>query len=86
MKLTKKSTKTEIETTETVCEITQEEFEQIGAETAAKTIVQIVGDDPDMEDLLCGVAMSKMFATYLANLVNKLFTDKNENPDKKEEK
>jgi hypothetical protein len=84
MKLTKKSTKTEVETTETVCEITQDEFERLCASTAATTIVQIIGDDLEVEDFMMGVALTKMFADFASNLTKELFNDTNENPDKNE--
>ena len=86
MKLIKKSTKREVETTETVCEITQEEFEKICAETAAQTIVETIGPEADIDDLMMGVAMTSMFADFASNLAKKLFTDTNETHDKKEEK
>lgn len=88
MKLTKKSVKHEVETTETVCEITQAEFDKICAKTAAKTITDYVGDDADIDDLIAGVMLTSLFAQFVSNLDDELFndTDKTENPDKKEEK
>lgn len=86
MKVTQKSTKHEVETTEAVCEITQSEFEQICAQTAAKTVTEIIGADPDIDDMMAGIAMTSMFADFVAHLVGKLFNDKNETHDKKEEK
>lgn len=85
MKLTKKSTKTEIETTESVCEITKDEFEQICAGVAAHTVVETIGDDPDVDDVMAGLALTRIFAKLCTNLTDKLFTDPNENNDEKEE-
>lgn len=86
MKLTKKSVTTEVETTEIVCEIAKDEFDKICAETAAHTIVDIIGDEPDTDDIMCGVELTKFLAKFVAKLAVKLFNDKTENPDKKEEK
>ena len=90
MKLTKKTVKSEVETTETVCEITQEEFDALCAKTAAKTITEFVGDDADIEDLIMGIQLTSLFAQFVSRLDKKLFndTDTDENPDnnEKEEK
>lgn len=86
MKLTKKTVKHEVETTESVCEITQAEFEKMCAETAAQTIVQFIGDDPDVDDLMIGVLVTRLFADYAHNLTNVLFPDTAEDPDKKSNK
>jgi hypothetical protein len=86
MKLTKKSVKHEVETTEMVCEITPDEFNQICAETAASTIIEVIGPDATASDLAMGVAMTALLAQYARNLEDVLFADTNENPDKKEEK
>lgn len=86
MKLTKKSTKQEVETTETVCEITQAELETICAKTAAKTITDFIGEDANIDDIMMGIAMTSVFADFAARLVSKLFNDTNEPNDKKEEK
>ena len=83
MKVTKKSTKREIETTEVVCEISKQEFEAICAKTAADIVTDIMGDDPDTDDIEVGVFMVTVFAKYANTLVNKMFNPKaNENPDK----
>ena len=84
MKLTKKSVKHEVETTETVCEITQAEFEQITAKAAAKVITNFV--DRDVEGLIVGIHLTALFAEFAANISKKLFNDTTENPDNKEEK
>lgn len=86
MKLTKKTVKHEVETTENVCEITQEEFDQICARVAASTVMQTLGDNPDVEDLAVGMHMTAFLAEFVSNLDDELFNDTNENPDKKEEK
>ena len=85
MKLTKKTVKHEVEATETVCEITQAEFDKICAETAAATVVEQVGTDPEITDMLAGIAMTSLLAEFVANLDKKLFTnDTNTSPDKNE--
>ena len=84
MKLTTKSI--QYETTKTVCEITQDEFDKICAETAASIVVGFIGEDPDIEDLGAGLSLTKMFADFVSKLDERLFNDKNENPNKKEEK
>jgi hypothetical protein len=86
MKVTKKSIKHEVETTEAVCEITQSEFEQTCAKVAAKTITDFVGEDAGIDDVMMGIAMTSVFADFVARLVGKLFNDKTETHDKKEEK
>ena len=90
MRLTKNTVKHEVETTETVCQITQDKFDKICAETAAKTIANFVGDDPEVEDLIVGIQLTSLFAQFVAKLDKKLFdeADKTENPDnnEKEEK
>ena len=86
MKLTKKTTTKEVEATEVVCEITQAEFEQITAKAAAKVITKFIGDDAEIEDLVLGIHLTSLFAEFAASVSKKLFTDTNENPDKKEEK
>ena len=88
MKLTEKTVKQEVETTETVCEITQEEFDAICASTAAHIITNFVGKDADIEDLMAGIMLSQVFAQFVSKLDEKLFGENNtnENPDKKEEK
>ena len=85
MKLTTKSIKTEVETTETVCEISKDEFDTICAKTATETIIKEVGDDPDIDDAIVAVIMTELLAKFVARLGKKLFND---NPDKteKEEK
>ncbi len=87
MKVTKKSTKREIETTEVVCEISKQEFDAICAKTAADVVTDIMGDDPDTDDIEVGVFMVTMFAKYVSNLAKKMFNPKaNENPDKNPDK
>lgn len=88
MNLTKKTVKTEVETTETVCEITREEFSELGAKIAADTIMNAIGKDADVDDLLAGVAMTALLAEFAARLEMKLFgdTDNDKNPETKEEK
>lgn len=88
MKLTKKTVKHEVENTETVCEITQAEFDDICARTAAKLVTDFIGPDADCDDIKAGIELTALFARFVANLDDKLFndTDTNENPDKKEEK
>lgn len=87
MKLTSKSVKTEVETTETVCELTQSEFSPICAEVAASTVVEFIGEDPEIDDVMAGVAMTHLLAKFAARLEEKLFGNSTtENPDKKEEK
>jgi hypothetical protein len=84
MKLTQQSS---TNNGELVCEITQAEFEKLSAEVAAIIITKSIGDEPDAEDFMFGITMTKMFATLVANLANKMFTDPttNENKDKQEE-
>lgn len=88
MKLTKKTVKHEVETTEAVCEITKVEFEQMCAKTAAKTITEFIGTDADIDDIVAGIQLTSLFAKFAARLSTELFTDNDttENPDKKEEK
>ena len=86
MKLTKKSVKHEVETEEVVCEITQDEFEKICAEASAQTVVENLPDELDADDLFMGIAMTSLFADFANNICKKLFDNKTENPDKKEEK
>ena len=89
MKLTEKTVKHEVETTEVVCEITKKEFEQLCAETAANVVIDIVlGDEPDADDVVASLALTRIFAQFANKLENKLFnpTNTNEDPDKKEEK
>lgn len=88
MKLTQKSTKTEVETTETVCEITKSEFELLCAKVASKFVIRVIGDNPDIDDFVAGISMTHFLADFASDLTIKLFndTDTTENPDKKEEK
>jgi hypothetical protein len=88
MKLTEKSTQPEVETTEIVCEITQDEFSQLCTETAASITTKFIGDNPSIDELMAGLALTHILAGFTADLEVKLFHDKdtNENPDKKEEK
>ena len=88
MKLTTKKVKQEVETSETVCEITQAEFDKLCAETAAQTVVETIGSDADIEDMMAGIAMTSLLAEFVSKLDSKMFgtNDKNETHDKKEEK
>lgn len=84
MKLTQKTVKQEVETTETVCEITRDEFENLCAKVSANTVIKTIGDDPEIDDMLAGLALTRIFANLCASLEVELFGDTNENPDKKE--
>ena len=84
MKLTKKTVSHE--TTETVCEITQEEFDMLCAKTAAALVVDFIGDNPEASDFTAGLSLTHLFAKFVSKLDSELFNDKTENPDKKEEK
>ena len=88
MKLIKKPVTSEVETVETVCEISQAEFSVTCAKIAARFVTDEIGDEPDMEDLAAGLAMAAFLAKYTAQLDSALFDTKptNENTDKKEEK
>lgn len=88
MKLTKKTVKHEVENMETVCEITQAEFDDICAKAAAKLVIDFIGPDADVDDIKAGIELTSLLARFVANLDNKLFSDHDtdENPDKKEEK
>lgn len=86
MKLTKKTTKTAVETTEIVCEISQEEFSMMCAETVAKLVVSRLDNPIDGEELMHGIAMTALLAEFAHEMDKKLFNYKNENPDNKEEK
>ena len=83
MKLTQKTTTHEVETTEVVCEITQEEFDKICAETAASTVSDMV--DVETDGLLVCLAMTDLLARFVSRLDKKLFTNKTETKDTKEE-
>lgn len=84
MKLTQKSIKTEVETAETVCEISKDEFYTICAQTATETIIKEVWDDHDIDAVICGVIMTELLAKFASRLGKKLFNDNTENPDKNE--
>ena len=89
MKLTKKTVKQEVETSEVVCEITQDEFTQICAVTSAETVVETLGTNLDIDDMVAGIAMTSLLADFVAHLEAKLFnTNKTENThnNEKEEK
>lgn len=88
MNLTQKQVKTEVETIETVCEITREEFVELGAYTAANVVTKNIGDNPDADDIVAGLAMTALLAEFMAELELKLFgdTDNDKNPETKEEK
>jgi hypothetical protein len=88
MKLTQKTVKHEVEKTESVCEITQAEFDQICAKEAARFVAEFIGPDAAVDDITAGLELTTLFARFVANLDNKLFNDhdNDENPDNKEEK
>lgn len=88
MNLTQKKVKTEVETAETVCEITCKEFADIGAKVATDVVIKNVGNNPDVDDLVAGLAMTALLAEFMAELELKLFgdTDNDKNPETKEEK
>lgn len=71
MKLTTKTVKTECE--EIVCELNQEEFENVCAETAARTIADFIGDEPDADDIGACLALTHLFAEFTAHLVSRVF-------------
>ena len=84
MKLTKKSTKHEVETTEVVCEITRDEFSTLNAKIAARIVMEKIEGDESVDAMMAGLAMATLLAEYAAELEVALF-DKPENTDKKEE-
>lgn len=88
MKLTEKTVKTEKKTTELVCELTEEEFKQLGAETAAQMIVDLLDSKDDETDIAAYIAMTAMLAQYSAKLSAQMFytTDKTNETENKEEK
>lgn len=87
MKLTKKSIKHEVETTEVVCEITRDEFSSMSAKIAARIVMENIKGDESADAILAGLAMTSLLAEFCAELETELFdNDSNENPDKKEEK
>ena len=82
MKRTKKPTGH----TELMCEMSREEFEHISAIAAAKLIVEIMGDEPDVKDFAMGLAMTKLFAKLGTRIADAMFgDDTNDNNDKEEE-
>ena len=85
MKLTEKTTTTETQTTELVCELTEEEFEQLSAETAAHLVVDMMEDETNYA---AGLAMTALLAKYSAKLAVQMFhkTDKSNETENKEEK
>jgi hypothetical protein len=88
MNLTKKKVKTEVETTETVCEITQAEFDKICAKFAADIVMAFMGDKPEADDVMAGLQLTAILAEFTSKLDKELFdeTKTNKNPDTKEEK
>ena len=88
MKLTKKTVKKEVETTEKVCEISQTEFDKLCAKTAASVVVDFIGDDYDEDDILASIQLTTLLANFVSELDGVMFdtSSTNENPDKKEEK
>lgn len=84
MKLTKKSVKHEVETTETVCEIAKDEFSKLGAKVAARIVMEHIDGDESAEALLAALAMTSLLAEFCAELETELFDSKEPN-DKKEE-
>lgn len=83
MKKTRKTIKHEVETTEVVCELTKAEFDKICAETSASLVSSYV--DADIDGLMIALAMTNLLAQFVSRIDKKLFNDKTENPDKKEE-
>ena len=81
MKRTTKKVKHEVETTEVVCELTREEFEQTCAEIASSTVIDIL--DGDLR-IAVAVAMTELLVKFSHNLKNALFNEPTTN-DKKEE-
>ena len=87
MKLTEKTVTKEVETSETVCEISRDEFSTLCAKLASALVIETVGEEPDFDDVMAGIAMTAVLAKFAARVELKLFdTDTTENPDKKEEK
>lgn len=88
MNLTKKTVKTEVETTETMCEITQEEFSKMCAKIAADTVMKFIGDEPEADDVMAGLQLTAILAEYTSQVEHEMFdeTKTNKNPDTKEEK
>lgn len=86
MKLTEKTIKKEVETSETVCEINRYEFSTLCARLASDLVIETVGEEPDFDDVMAGIAMTAMLAKFAARVEVELFDDTTENPDKKEEK
>ena len=90
MKLTEKTIKQEVETTETICEITRDEFDKLCANVTAKFVVDAIDCSLDIEDLAVGIAMTKILAEYIYKLEEALFNPENTNnpktKNKKEEK
>ena len=84
MKLTRQTVTQEVKTTETVCEITQDEFDSICAKTAADIVTQFIGDDAGLDDLKAGLELTSLLAKFVMQLDVALFHCKPENPDKNE--
>lgn len=85
MKLTTKKVKKEVEATETVCEITQEEFHKVCADVAASTVCKYLKGTIAV-DILDALAMTSLIAQFVSNLDDRLFyeTDTNTKTNKKE--
>ena len=87
MKLTEKPIETEKQPTELVCELTEEEFKWLSAETAAQVVVDILDGGDGAPDLMAGIAMTTMLAKYSAELAKRMFNanDKTNETENKEE-
>lgn len=81
MKLTTKTVKHEVETTEVVCELTKDEFEQTCAEIASSTVIDSLDGD---FSITVAIAMTELLVKFSHNLENALFNEPTTN-DKKEE-
>lgn len=81
MKLTQKS----VEAEETVCEITQHEFDRMCASTASEVVRNILPDEPGPDDLEFMLFLTTVLAKFVHTLDKQLFTEPDTH-DKKEEK
>ena len=88
MRVTERTVTQDVETTEILCEISQEEFDSTCAKVASKFVIDTLGDDLDIENIMASISMTHILADFVAQLDKVLFNkqDTNENPDKKEEK
>lgn len=85
MKQTQKITKTSVDKTEILCEISQDEFNTLCAETAADVVVSHLDIPAGGKELMHGIAMTALLADFAYEVTKKMFTYTNENPDTKEE-